>query len=263
MTTGAQVIARFTGRSDRAAHRLAAWRSDPSKAEVVPVVEDHIVRVLYDQTPDAVLDVCRRTEHALGNVSKEVVSQVESVRDWHPNFAFTHVLHLAVESTGKLPTFGEFRAFCREQPVGQATLWRPAQEMLDRVSLEGDRSIARDAIRWRIGNAYYSFLREAYVLAVLRASGLLAEVHPLADALFRVDLWVGEVNVSLYIGNIMFRSGAAGRKDRPEELLGDGNPPFRFHSIQLPTQHRFGDVHLPERARIEQSAIALARLAGQ
>jgi hypothetical protein len=229
----------------------------------VPVVEGHIVSVLYDQTPDAVLDVCRRTEHALGNVSKSVVSQVESVRDWHPNFAFTHVLHLAVERTGKLPTFGEFRDFCRDEPAGQTTLWRPAQEMLDRVALGTDRSIARDAVRWRIGNAYYSFLREAYVLAVLRASGLLAEVHPLADALFRVDLWVGDINVSLYIGNAMFRSGAAGRKDRPEDVLGDSDPPFRFHSVQLPTQHRFGEVHLPSRERIEQSATALARLARQ
>jgi hypothetical protein len=191
-----------------------------------------------------------------------LVSGVDSIRDWHPDFAFTHVLHLAVEHTGKLPTFDEFRAFCREDSVGRQTLWDPATEMLGRVAAGSGRSLVRDAIRWRIGNAYYSFLREVYVLASLRGSGVPVEVHPLADALFRVDLWVEDVNVSLYIGNAMFRFGTAGRKDRPDDLLGDSEPPFRFHGIQLETQDRFGQVHLPSRERIEQSATELVKLAG-
>jgi hypothetical protein len=31
-----------------------------------------------------------------------------------------------------------------------------------------DSKTARDAMRWRIGNAYYSFLREQYVHALVR-----------------------------------------------------------------------------------------------
>lgn len=263
-TTGSEVIARFAGRSRRATSRLDAWRSDPSKVDVVPLVEGHDVSVLYTLAPADVIAVCERTEHALGDVRKRDIESMESIRDWHPAFAFTHVLHFAVERLGCLPSFEEFRAFCRDDPTGRRTLWDPAIEMIRRsASPGGDLRFARDAMRWRIGNAYYSFLREVFVLAVLRDRGLEAQVHPLADALFRVDLWINDVNVSLFIGNTLFRASGAGRKDRPEDLLADSDPPFRFHSLQLPTQHRFGIVHLPARDSIEQSAVSLARLAAK
>src|SRR4051812_38458917 len=112
-TSGAEVIARFAGRSTSATARLEAWRRDPSKMSVVPVVEAHTARVLYDVTPEEVRLVCERTEHALGQVRKRDVEGVELIRDWHPAFAFTHVLHIAVEAIGALPTYQGFRSFCR------------------------------------------------------------------------------------------------------------------------------------------------------
>ncbi len=259
-TTAAEVIERYAGRSSLAAARLESWRLDPTKSVVVPRVESHTVAALYALSSDDVISVCERTEHALGDVQKGVALQVSEIRDWHPAFAFTHVLHFAVEATGKLPTFSEFRTYCREDEAGRDTLWSPAQQAVERAAKTFGRHAARDAMRWRIGNAYYSFLREMFVLAVCRESGLNARVHPLADALFRVDLWVGEVNVSLFIGNDAFRAGSAGRKDPPERLLADARPPFEFHSIQLATQYRFGVVHLPGRGDIERSA---ADLTGQ
>lgn len=44
--------------------------------------------------------------------------------------------------------------------------------------------MAHGAMRWRIGNFYYSFLREQYVHAVFRECGVHLRQHPLADALF-------------------------------------------------------------------------------
>lgn len=79
----------------------------------------------------------------------------------------------------------------------------------------------------------------------------------MADALFRVDLWIGDTNVSLFIGNARFRSGDSGRKARPEEILASADPPFRVASLELPTQHRFGEVHLPRRAVIERAASSI------
>lgn len=52
---------------------------------------------------------------------------------------------------------------------------------------------------WRLGNAYYSCLRELYVLAVLREAGVPAEYHVIADALFRADFRAGETIISLYV----------------------------------------------------------------
>jgi hypothetical protein len=259
-TTGTEVIGHFAGRSARANGRLRAWRADPSKVDVVPRVESHTVSVLYEQTRGDVISVCKRTEHALGEVTKREITNVEAVRDWHPAFAFTHVLHFAVEALGALPTFEQFRNYCREDPIGRATLWEPAQEMVSVAARRVGSRVARDAMRWRIGNAYYSFLREVFVLAVLRERSVDVQVHPLADALFRVDLWVNDINVSLFIGNELFRAGDDGRKDRPEQLLGDASPPFRFHSIQLRTQHRFGVVHLPTLSDVQHAAAELARV---
>lgn len=65
---------------------------------------------------------------------------------------------------------------------------------------------------------------------------------------------------SLFIGNELFCACDDGRKDRPDQLLGDAAPPFRFHSIQLSTQHRFGVVHLPALGDVERVASDLVRI---
>ena len=109
-------------------------------------------------------------------------------------------------------------------------------------------------MRWRIGVAYYSFAREVYTIAVLRAGGLDFRAHPLADALFRVDAWTGRTVLSLYIRNPRFRDGARGRKPRTADILAGAQPPFRYEELRLAAGHVFGCVHLPEAGQI--SAVA-------
>ena len=253
-TTAVEVIERFAGRSKAAADRLKTWRGDPNKADVVPVVQAHTVAAVYRLTPSDVERVCKGTEHALGEVKKSIAEQVVDIRDWHPAFAFTHVFHFATEALGALPTYQDFRSFCKDDKHGREMLWRPAQEAVSRAELKWGRDASLAAMRWRVGNAYYSFLREMYVLAVLRDWGTDAHVHPLADALFRADLWVGNTNVSLFIGNGRFRDGSSGRKEKPEHLFSDAQPPFGFQAIELKTQHEFGAVHLPSLADIKHAA---------
>ena len=64
------MISRYAGRSRRATSHLDAWRSDPSKADVVSLVEGHDISVLYALSPPDVIGVCERTEHALVDVRK-------------------------------------------------------------------------------------------------------------------------------------------------------------------------------------------------
>lgn len=109
-------------------------------------------------------------------------------------------------------------------------------------------------MRWRIGNAYYSFLREAYVMAELRSRRLDVRSHPLADALFHVDCWVGDVNIELCIGNRQFRAGGLGRKTASSELLSDAEPRFRTLQIELPVGREFGRVHFPDNLTLNQVA---------
>lgn len=131
--------------------------------------------------------------------------------------------------------------------MGRERLWQPAQrDIEDAIRTGVPDQLARDAMLWRIGNSYYSFLRELFVIAALRERGVDLRCHPLADALFRVDCWFDRNVISLYIGNATYRDGVAGRKLDPRVLLGDAQPPFRFREIRVGTPRRFGVVHLPD-----------------
>lgn len=246
-TSYGDVVAHFAERSIRASRRLEQWRSSSSKvAEVVPWVESTVTQIAYQVSSTDMLSVAQETQHALGEISKAEAEKVIPIRDWHPSFAFQHVLHHATESLGYVPTYQRFRRFCRDDSKAAAMLLVPARDALSQAVAAGfPAGLARDAIRWRVGNVYYAYLKELYCLAVLRESGLDARYHVLADALFRTDLWVDDLCVSIYVDNRLFKSGfSTGRKPKAEEILGDG--PFTFVRLELVTKHEFGTVHLPD-----------------
>ncbi|ANQ73288.1 MULTISPECIES: hypothetical protein [Rhodococcus] len=249
-------IARFA-RSEKACGTLRRWKSDPRRSRVVPLVLAHQNTVLASVTPDDVKEVAVSTEHALGAVRKRDVIRIPRIRDWNPDAAFTHVLSFIAEDLGRLPTYQAFRNAAEGLRFRQM-LWEPAQMEIEYVVDQGvGRQQARDAMRWRIGNAYYSFLREAYVIAELRSRRLDVRSHPLADALFHVDCWVGDVNIELYIGNRHFRAGGIGRKTASSELLSDAEPQFRTLQVELPVSREFGRVHFPDNAALDRVAMQL------
>jgi hypothetical protein len=253
-TTAHEVVAMFAVTA-AARTRLRRWQAE-SAPQVPRVVLRHTVRVLYELEPSQIEKTCQVTEHPLGDISKEVATSVRPVVDWRPDFAFTHVMHLALEELGTVPTFGEFSRYCAENPVGRAALGDPARRAAADARRQGyPPGPVAQAVRWRVGLAYYSFVREMYTIAVLRASGLDVRAHPLADALFRVDAWTARTVLSLYVRNSAFRDGARGRKPRTSNILAGARPPFRYEELRLDTRHEFGCVHLPEAAQVA----ALAR----
>lgn len=257
-TTAREVIATFAV-TPRASALLQRWQADPARSQVPRVVLRHTARVLYELDPTGIEAICRRTEHPLGDISKKVATAVQPIVDWRPDFAFTHVMHLAMEAIGTLPTFGEFSRFCAEDSLGRVALGDPARQARELACRQGyPARPAAQAVRWRIGLAYYSFVREMYIIAVLRAAGLDVRAHPLADALFRVDAWTRRTVLSLYVRNSRFRDGARGRKPHTESILAGASPPFRYEELRLATRHEFGCVHLPEAGQIR----ALARRLG-
>ncbi|MGE0025593.1 MAG: hypothetical protein AB7O78_02655 [Thermoleophilia bacterium] len=256
-TTYAQVVAHFPGRSPGAAERLRLWREQPGKRDkVVPFVERCVTRFLYDVTPGDVEQACERTIHALGSVNGVEARSVSLIVDWHPAFAFQHVLHFVLEDGRRVPAYQDLRDRARASSEVQMMLTQPAQDTVSQAIKDGtDRELARDAMRWRVGNAYLSFLRELYVISVLREAGVDARYHVLADVLFRVDCWVDDLCLSLSIKNEKFLDGATGRKTPAEEIVTGG--PFRFARLELPTRHEYGNVHLPDRDDILGAADGL------
>jgi hypothetical protein len=253
-TTAREVIATFAV-TPRARGLLRQWQADSARPQVSRTVLGHTARVLYELEPSRIEITCQATEHPLGDIRKRVATAVRPVVDWRPDYAFTHVMHLAMETLGTLPTFQDFVRFCAEDPVGRAALGDPARQARERAYRQGYAlEHAAQAVRWRIGLAYYSFVREMYTIAVLRASGLDVRAHPLADALFRVDAWTRRTVLSLYIRNARFRDGARGRKPRTWDILAGAQPPFRYEELRLATRHEFGCVHLPEAGQIRAVA---------
>lgn len=245
--------------TDGAVREYERWRRHPRRRRVVPAVENHRTRVLYTLTPQDVEEVCKNTEHALGEVKSSRVARVRGARDWNPDFAFTHLLHFYLEKYKSLPTWQDFRRFLLETAEGYEMLGRQATEyrnslVNDHVSIE----LATEAIRWRVGNSYYGILRDIYTIVQLRSYGLDVRAHPLADALFRVDAWAGTSLLSLRVRNALFRDAHGGRKIPAEKLLHDEHPRFSFQPIELEPAEKFGVVHLPKQDEIQQVAQRLS-----
>lgn len=255
-TTYQDVIGHFVDRSASARTRLDTWLSDPHKKAVIPFVRQAVTRVPYSIAPEDVESVCERTEHALGEVKRRTAESVRPIVDWHPAFAFEHVLHHATETLGRVPTYDEFRVFTDEDPAANAMLLGPAREQV-RLAVRAGHSLeaARASMRWRVGNAYLSYLRELYVLTTLRSLGIDVQYHLLADVLLRVDCWLDDTCVGIYVSNRKFRAEMSGRKPRAQSVL--GGAPFRYVELDLPTQHVFGVVHLPAREKIAAAAAAI------
>ncbi|WP_159399552.1 hypothetical protein [Streptomyces alboflavus] len=195
-------------------------------------------------------------------MKRAVGESVPQIVNWHPDFAFAHTFHFCVEYLGYVPTYQQFREFALGCDEGRQMLGDPSKAVI-RDLVEAGRypqQQVQAAMRWRIGNAYYGFLREVYTLVKLRNRGIDLRVHPLADALFRVDAWVGRRALSLRVGNKKFREGLnEGRKTPPEELLADVSPPLEFATIELAAATTFGEVHVPTELHLDQAAARLGK----
>ncbi|WP_329247908.1 hypothetical protein OG417_00240 [Actinoallomurus sp. NBC_01490] len=267
-TTADDVLSLFNV-TDEARSRFTAWRDDPKRRNtVVPHVLAHRTKVLYTVTPEeiyAIRDQIDPDNHALGKVRRYEGERVKQIVDWEPDFAFSHVFHYVLEAIGRVFTWKEFGEFCRTDSKARAMLYDPASKKNAEVAGEGCWSLldARKAMRWRIGNFYYSFIREIHVISQLRANGVDVQFHPLADALFRVDAWCGRVALSLYVGNKKYRKGGHGRKFPPDAILSGAVPSFVFDSVELAPADKFGVVHLVSEKEIRQEAERLKAVTGR
>ncbi|MYW97457.1 hypothetical protein G3I59_44315 [Amycolatopsis rubida] len=261
VTTADEVVATFKV-TEAMERKFKNWHDDESRSQVVDLVTRHRTAELYRLTLDDVRRVCTSTDHALGNVERRKAESVAKARDWWPKFAFTHVMHHYLEQQQELPTWQHLRQYLLGTDEGMFLLGNDATELSNELLHDGvPQDLARDAIQWRVGNAYYSFLREVYTIVTLRSRGLDVRVHPLADALFRVDAWMDNTVISLFVENENYRRQKGlpptGRKDRPSDLLRGALQPFRFYDIELGRATAWGEVHLPSNTMLDRATAAL------
>lgn len=164
--------------------------------------------------------------------------------------SFNLALHVLLERReGQLFTIQEFRAACsKDRQVLWPLLGQSGEDWRARVkrnSAPQEYERFLDAMTWRVGCAYYAFLKEVYVLAFIRDRGLDLRMHPLADTLFRMDFWTPDNKaLSLYVPNDFYAShdGQFGRKPPMEDYVQDL---FTYHRFEIPIPKVFGTVELP------------------
>ncbi|WP_069163877.1 hypothetical protein [Nocardia altamirensis] len=248
-------VARFFASGGDARRLLDRWKSREGLEFVAEQVLGHVSSTVHTIGSDEIAQLS--TTHPLGKIGPEVGYAIALIKNWYPDFAFTHLFHFCLEELGRIFSIDEFREWS-STGAARAWLWEPAQVMLQRAEAQGhSRDAARDAMQWRIGLFYYSFLREIYAVASLRERGLSMLSHPLADALFRVDTWCGNTVVELFISNSEFKSGSRGRKKTPADFLRPGQPQFRFVRLEMEKRHVWGQVHLPSAEEIDRCAQAI------
>ncbi|MGW6928451.1 hypothetical protein ACWGE0_00210 [Lentzea sp. NPDC054927] len=234
------------------------WQGDPERRHVVNLVREHTTCVLYQLTPQDVQEVCSATEHPLGDIKKAAIKSVKKARDWYPSFAFTHLFHHLMETRGHLPYWQDFYQFLFKEEEGYQLFGKEVANRKKVIERSGvSPRIAGESLKWRIGLSYYSFLREVYSVIALRSRGVDLRVHPLADALFRTDAWMGDIIISLWVSNELFRSKGAGRKKRVQDLLRGASPGFHYLDITLDRATEFGEVHLPSTKAIDEAATTI------
>lgn len=151
------------------------WREDPARPEVVQTVTSHVSRVVYRLTPQDIQAVCEATDHALGDIEKRTIEDIDLAENWYPTYAFVHLFHYQMELLGKPPRWQDFedyfyrtdtgmRMFGAEKLRRQAKIERDHHPKLvkrfEKVNITDEqiekkaRIDAENSLTWRIGNAY-------------------------------------------------------------------------------------------------------------
>lgn len=260
------------------------WENNPKRIEhgVVSAMRDHTTRAIYDCSLETFEWIKDNHTHPLRNVHKEDIDHIELARDWEPGFAFVHLFHLLMEELGRPPLWSEFDQFAYETDRGVQMFGSERIELEGRIfsqeleRLTSDhpewkglenraRILAKGSLDWRIGNAYYGFMREMFTAVALRERGLDVKVHPLADANFRADGWLGQNILSVFVINPRYKVAdqrraeqrQKGRKKDVEDLFpGDQ---FRFTELTMVAAEEYGKFHFPGQDVIDEVEQRLRR----
>ncbi|MBF6174435.1 hypothetical protein [Nocardia blacklockiae] len=249
-------VARHFGSRGQAQRELQLWKTRKGREYIAERVLAHVSTTVHDLRPHEIRTL--QSSHPLGNLHPPEGYKVKAIKNWHPGFAFAHLFHFCLEDHGTIYSFDQFFEWA-QLDEHSPWLWTPMRKIIDTRRTDQQRADADASLRWRIGLAYYGFIREIYTVACLRDRGLPMLSHPLADALFRADTWCLNVVVEIFVRNSQFKSGTEGRKHPAEYYLAD-QPQFRFERLEMEHGHEFGRVHLPTDAEVDACADRIRRL---
>jgi hypothetical protein len=176
------------------------------------------------------------TKHALHDVFPED-GKYAGINNFSPPFAIEYLLHDCLETLGRVPRWKDFRNYILKDK--RERYYEPFLKTYN-LTRGGPGTALGDphmkALHWRIGTAFYSFLREIHLLTSLRESfGLDVRYHVLADVEFKADLVAGETLVALYVPS-EYRDGYSGRKTS----ITEANPARKTIELRVEVRRDYG-----------------------
>ncbi len=177
-------------------------------------------------------------EHALGDVRPS--EQTDLIKNISPTPPLVLSFHSLLESISRIPKFSEFWEFHLENHhffmgscLKAANLpVKPTKEMWDKHP-------DLRTIRYRLGNAYYSALKEINILSGLRHRNHLdVRYHFVIDLEWKADLFLDDLLIEIYVSNKNFKSSDRGRKIKSESR----NPTRRVLPVEKEAGTRWGNA---------------------
>lgn len=223
-----------------ASDRLRRWNERRRTPEWRPV-KKFLVGIRHDALHNLSLEDVQAavdsTEHAIEEI-RPAQGTYAGISDFCPPFAMEYLFHDCLEDLGRTPLWQDIKTYLFERKRD-----RYVEPFLAKYRIaSGSRDARLDspyfiALKYRVGNAYYSFIREVHLMTVLRRKyGLDVRYHVFADVEYKSDLVAGDVLVALYVPNGRYRDGADGRKTS----IATANPSRKTLSVTLAVRKDFG-----------------------
>lgn len=174
-------------------------------------------RHLFSVTPQEVIDLVALgarggREHALGEARK--MDGIQDIRDMTTPPPMIFAFHVLLERLERVHRWTEYLAFHEGHPEYFLNEFEKITG-IDRSSAAYniDARGNMGGLRYRLGNSYYSGLKEVYILASLRHRFHIdARYHFLIDTEWKTDIFSGNVLIELYVGNDVMKTKDGGRK---------------------------------------------------
>ena len=173
-------------------------------------------RVLYATRSTDVEAAVRKTAHALGGMRSEEANspQNKDIQGLSAPYPVMLVIHECMEALGRVPEWDEFRSYMETHRTRLLDFYLGVAGVAWNGNERLDWSAGRmPVVQFRLGNAYYAFLREIHVLLSLRERGLDIHYSVLFDVEFKADAFLDGLFVEIYIAS-PFKTGEGdgGRK---------------------------------------------------
>lgn len=155
---------------------VTKWKRTHIK-EVTDAVIDIKINKLYDLVPEVITDLLYRSSDPFVNLTF-----ADNVLDFARSpWSMVYFFDRMTEDLGIPPTWDEY---WEEMNGKYKSFW------IDRITsnIHTSDQVHR-AIRWRMGKAWASWIRELYVLTSIRELGYNVQRHTFADIEGRIDMW--------------------------------------------------------------------------